>query len=78
MAKKKATKKIKKYMVSVPIAASVGIEVQATSKEQAIEKALNEIYVKVCYACSREIQIGDPIEEEAEAWEIDSVNGGAG
>lgn len=58
-----------KYMVCVLIDASKTIEVEAESPEEAKEKAMNEIGVpSICHQCSREVELGDPI-EASDVWE---------
>ena len=45
-----------KYLVSVPVFASVNVEVEASSKEEAIEKAAEQAHV--CHQCARDVELG--------------------
>lgn len=59
----------KLFTVSLQTHADAVIEVEAESVEAAIEKAHAELYVKLCHACSREVQLGD--EWDATAVDVD-------
>ena len=63
---------MKKWNVYLEFAASKFVGgVEAETKEEAIEKALNDDgYASLCHQCSGEITLGDPIPEESEAEEI--------
>lgn len=65
-----AAKKLRKYGVSIPFGASVYVEVEATSKEEALNKALGKADVSLCWSCVRQIEAGEAIEEEAEVVEL--------
>lgn len=48
------------YEVTLLIDASIGVDVEANSPEEAVEKAENESgSVSLCHQCSRELQTGD-------------------
>ena len=54
-----------KYLVTVLIDASASVEVEASSKEKAIEKAIDEVEVpSLCWACAGNIELGDVMEIE--------------
>lgn len=59
----------KKYRVFVPLGATAIIEVEADSKEEALEK----IYApSVCHQCSHDVEVGELYDEDkAEVYEID-------
>ena len=60
----------KTYRVSIPIGASAFITVEASSKEEAVQLALDRGCPTICCQCSNEVEIGEFYsEEEAEAWE---------
>ena len=55
---------MKKYVVTVIIDASVGVEVEALNKEDAYQKAIEQIDTpSLCHHCASEIDLGDIIEE---------------
>jgi hypothetical protein len=49
-----------KYNVAVPFTATVNVEVEADSIEEAKKKALAEASASLCHQCSKEVTIGDP------------------
>lgn len=54
------SKKLKKYYATFTVDATTSVEVFASSKEEAEEKAWNEIgRPSICHQCSREMDIGD-------------------
>jgi hypothetical protein len=58
-----------KWSVSVPLHATGLIKVEAETKEEAIQKALEEGYWTLCHQCSRRVQIdsvNDDVEPDAE------------
>lgn len=65
---------MRKWNVSIVFAASkyvMGIE--AETKEEAIEKAIDQDgYASLCHQCSEEIELGEIIEEESSAEEVDA------
>ena len=48
-----------RYIVTVPLYASVVREVEAKNQKDAIQKALDEGCPTVCHQCAREIEIND-------------------
>ena len=58
-----------KYRIFVPVGATAILEVEADSKEEALE----QIYApSVCHQCTRDVELGELYDEdEAEIHEID-------
>jgi hypothetical protein len=48
-----------KYNVAIPWYATVNIEVEADTPEEAEEKACREVHASVCHYCSKHIEIGE-------------------
>ena len=50
-----------RYGVTLVVAASIYIEVEADSKEEAMDKASehDDCYVSLCYQCSQGLEVGD-------------------
>lgn len=65
---------MKKWNVSLAFGASKFVAgVEAETKEEAIEKALeSDGYASLCHHCAREIDIGDPIYDDCGAEESES------
>lgn len=64
--------RMKTFFVSVPIFASTGVTVQAKNKEEAIEKAMDEIHPSLCWQCSQKLSTdGDGDWDNAEADEVE-------
>jgi hypothetical protein len=57
-----------KWAVSVRYDASTTIVVEASSAEDAKEKAMQSAYVSLCHQCAKELDLGDPV-EATDAWE---------
>lgn len=52
--------KKRQYNVSVPVYASMLVKVEATSKKQAIEKAIDSAWPPtLCHACSHQLDVGE-------------------
>jgi len=51
-----------KWNVCVTYDASVVVEVEAATEEEAKTKAIEDAHVSLCHHCAHEITIGDPIE----------------
>ena len=57
-----------KYSVSIPFHATYHVEVEADSKEQAEEKAIEDAYPSICNYCSRDGLELDEMNHEAEIY----------
>jgi len=65
-----------KWRVFVTVDASVVLEVEADTEEQAKEAAMDEVGSPcLCHHCSYKIELGDPM-EAIEAIKIDDEEGG--
>ena len=60
-----------KWTVMIPIHASTIVEVEADTKEEAIQKGYEEAAPSLCHQCSHEVQIDCLNDDEgvADAWE---------
>ena len=62
---------MKKYLVYVPYAAFVTVEVEAESEWEAIEEACEKVKTPyLCHGCSQKIEIGGQLEDQISAEEI--------
>ena len=50
---------MKKFSVIIPIGAAAIIKVEANTKEEAIQKALEEGASGICHQCSEDIELGE-------------------
>jgi hypothetical protein len=48
-----------KFRIWMKAYASGSVEVEAETREEAIEKGENEFYAGLCHQCAREIELGD-------------------
>jgi hypothetical protein len=48
-----------KYRVFYSTTASTAVEVEADNEEQAIEKADQDVFVRLCHQCSGELDLSD-------------------
>lgn len=48
-----------KYRVHFMTAASTSVEVEADSREEAVDVAFNEVHVSLCHQCAREVDLGE-------------------
>ena len=64
--------RMKKWHVTIPLGASALVIVEAETKEEAIEKAINEGVPTVCHSCYEEVELGEFYDEDkAEAVELE-------
>ena len=61
-----------KFQVAILWDATTLHDVEASDEAQAIEKAMDDAHVSLCYQCSDELEVGDPIRA---AW-VEDENGG--
>jgi hypothetical protein len=50
---------MKKWLVSIPLSADATYQIDAETKEEAIEKAYEKGVPTLCYQCADEVEIGD-------------------
>lgn len=62
---------MKTWNVCVTFDCSHVVEVQAETKEAAMEKAMLEADAYLCSQCSEDLTLGDPV-EAVDAWEVES------
>lgn len=67
------SKKKKTYNVALPYYATVFVQVEASSREEAIEKAIEEASPSICCHCAREIELDEYNSDvEPSAYTVDS------
>ena len=64
-----------KYLVTLIVDASIRVEVEADSKQEAYDKALDNAFTpSICHQCSREIDLGDIIEPKNHLEYVDEID----
>lgn len=59
------------WHVCITYDASVVVEVEAETEEEAKEKAFDNAHVSLCHHCAHELDLGDPV-DAVEAWKSDA------